>query len=87
VLADDLLGPVALDPLRSGVPGGHMSLRVEEEDGIVLHIRDEVLKLLFAGAQSLFRPLLPFDFNLQWSAGRSHSVPSAAYGVALRLTS
>src|SRR5689334_9465556 len=35
VLADDLLRLVAFEPLRTGVPAGDMSRRVEEEDGVV----------------------------------------------------
>ena len=33
MLADDLLGAVALDPLRSGVPARHVSLRIQHDDG------------------------------------------------------
>src|SRR5205814_4104532 len=37
MLPDDLLSRVLLQPLRAGVPGCNASLRVEHEDGVVLH--------------------------------------------------
>ena len=46
VLADDLLGPVALDPLGPGVPGGDVALRVEHEDGVVGRPVDEQPELV-----------------------------------------
>ena len=41
VLADDLVGLVLLDPLGPGVPGGDVAVRVEHEDGVVLHALDQ----------------------------------------------
>ena len=41
MLADDLFGLEALDPLGAGVPAGHEALRVEHVDGVVDDRLDE----------------------------------------------
>src|SRR5213593_666138 len=46
VLADDLLGRVALDPPGARVPGEHPALAVEQEDRVVGHGLDEQPELL-----------------------------------------
>ncbi len=53
VLADDLLGPVALDALRPAVPGGDPALRVEHEDGVVLDALDHQAEAIFTEAEFL----------------------------------
>src|SRR6266568_419766 len=50
--ADDLVGVVALDPLRAFVPGHHYACRVEHEDRVVDDAGDEQSKLI---AKSLRR--------------------------------
>ena len=67
VLAEDFLGSVALDPLGTGVPADDVSPRIEQEDRVLPHVRDEVLKLLVGHPQGLFRPLPALDFRLQCS--------------------
>src|SRR5690606_9337232 len=42
VLADDLVGGIALDPFRADVPRPHVPARIEEEDGVIAHARDEL---------------------------------------------
>ena len=54
MLADDLVGAIALDALGARIPARHASLRVEHEDGVVLHCLDEQAKALLALAQQLF---------------------------------
>ena len=46
VLPDDLLGRVALDSLRTGVPGCDTAIRIEHEDRVVPDAIDENLELL-----------------------------------------
>lgn len=41
MLPDDLVGSVPLEPLRTRVPAQDKTLRVEREDGIVLHAFDK----------------------------------------------
>ena len=56
VLADDLVGLVALDPLGPGVPGGDVALRVEHEDGVVLDALDQQPEPLLAQPRASPRP-------------------------------
>src|ERR1700737_842656 len=51
---DDLPPPVSLDALRACVPGGHIPLWVEHEDGVVPNRLDQKTKHLLALADSLF---------------------------------
>src|SRR6266545_4128806 len=46
--SDDLLAPVALDPLRARVPTGHMAGGVEHEDPVVEHGFDHEPELVLA---------------------------------------
>ena len=59
VLADDLVGPVALDPLGPGVPGGDVPGRVEQEDGVVAHPLDQLVEVLLGPTLRLFGPHRP----------------------------
>src|SRR5262249_40251480 len=52
VLADDLLGPVALDALRPGVPRADVPLRVEEEDGVIPDLGNQLRELVLAGPRA-----------------------------------
>src|SRR5690606_24383362 len=54
VLADDLVLGVALDPFRPLVPAYDVSVRVEEEDGVILHRPDEQPETLLALAKLCF---------------------------------
>src|SRR5690606_29904893 len=62
MLADALARPVALDPLRAGVPAGDAAFDVEHEDRIIVHALDEHAELLRVlvesahGAGILVRP-------------------------------
>ena len=58
VLADDLVGGVALEPLGARVPRRHVAGRVENEDGVVLHRRDQQPEPLFASSQILVGSLV-----------------------------
>src|SRR5262249_36036464 len=51
VLADDLLGGVALDALGAGVPTGDDALGVEQENGVVLNAFDQETEAFLAQAQ------------------------------------
>src|SRR5262249_34433817 len=66
VLADDLVGAPALDPLGGGVPGLDVPGRVEHEDGVVGRALDEQAEPLLALAE-------PLDhlrwYRLVWSPG------------------
>src|SRR6185312_5423295 len=53
MLADDLVGGIALEALGSGVPRRNVSGRVENEDGVVLHRGDQKPKPLLASSQVL----------------------------------
>ena len=53
MLADDLVGAVALEALGAGVPGQDMPLRVEHEDRVVAHALDEQPEALLALQQTL----------------------------------
>src|SRR5688572_27404434 len=55
MLADDLVGAVALDALRAKVPRDDAAARVEHEDRVVPHALDEEPECLLARAQSLVR--------------------------------
>ncbi len=46
--ADDLVGPVALEPLGADVPAGHPAVGVEQEDGVVGDAGDEQAEPLLA---------------------------------------
>src|SRR2546430_1982663 len=59
MLADDLVRPVALDALRAVVPAGHIAVRIEHEDGVILHAVDEQAEHLLALAQALFVFAMP----------------------------
>src|SRR5204863_518661 len=55
MLADDLVGPVALDLLGAGVPAHHPAARVDHEDGVVVDAFDEEAETFFGwrGARAL----------------------------------
>jgi hypothetical protein len=53
VLADDLVGAVAVDALGAGVPGGDVALRIEHEDRVVEDAVDELAVALLALAQAI----------------------------------
>ncbi len=55
MLADDLLGAVALDPLGAGVPVGHDAARIEHIDRIVGDALNQQAEPLLALAQRLVR--------------------------------
>ena len=46
VLADDLTGPVALEPLGAGVPTHHLAGGIQQADRVILHRIDEQPELL-----------------------------------------
>ncbi|MEO8524359.1 MAG: hypothetical protein ABI460_06545 [Caldimonas sp.] len=54
MLPDDVCCRVALDALRTDVPGGDLAVDVEHEDRIFGHAFDEQAKPLFALAQGFF---------------------------------
>src|SRR6185436_8784041 len=54
VLADDLGGLVALDPLRTRIPAGHPPVWIEHEDRVVLHGLDHEAEAFLAAADVLF---------------------------------
>src|SRR5262249_53347291 len=49
VLADDLLGPVALDALGPRVPADHPPFGAQQEDGVVPGAFDQEAETLLAG--------------------------------------
>jgi hypothetical protein len=51
MLADDLASPVALDARGAGVPGSNVTLRVQEEDGVILDALDQQTKALLVPLQ------------------------------------
>src|SRR5690606_23308861 len=53
VLADDLLGGIALVDLGAEVPADHVALRVQHENGVVAHAFHQHAEALFALAQQL----------------------------------
>src|SRR5687767_8639411 len=59
VLADDLVGPVALDPLGPFVPRSDVATLVEQEDGVVLGPFDEEPETLLAAPQFFLGLLAP----------------------------
>src|SRR4051812_44308703 len=59
MLADDVLGLVALDALGPCVPGGDMPLRVEQEDGVIADSFNQQPKALLALAQGFLGLLSP----------------------------
>jgi hypothetical protein len=66
MLADNLLGLIALDPLGAGVPACHPSVETEHIDRVVGDPLDEQLKLLLATPQRRFgAPLLRFERLVQ----------------------
>src|SRR5947209_9623815 len=65
MLAEDLLGAIALDALGARVPARHMALPVEHEDGVVLRAFDQQSEALLAGVK--FRSALA-DLALQLAA-------------------
>src|SRR5262245_9967077 len=46
-LADKLLGAIALDPLRTGVPADDDAIWVEQKDCMVLDVRYQLGEMLF----------------------------------------
>jgi hypothetical protein len=55
VAADDLVGAVALDPLRATVPRRDVTARIEHEDGVVAHLldqQDEAVGALIVGCHT-----------------------------------
>ena len=50
MLADDLVDPIALDPLGAGVPADHPALGIEDEDPVVRHARRDQAEALLAVA-------------------------------------
>src|SRR6185295_19396403 len=53
VLADDLRGAVALDPLGAGVPGENVAVGIEHENGVVLDALHQKAKALIALSKRL----------------------------------
>src|SRR3954462_2110309 len=58
VLADDLVGGVALDGLGAGVPGLDDPVPVEGEDRVVANLGDQGPEALFAASQRLLESVL-----------------------------
>src|SRR5262249_38510734 len=54
VLSDDLLRAITVDALGADVPGLHEPVRIQHEDGEVLHALDEQTEALFRSAHALF---------------------------------
>src|SRR5262249_33277925 len=52
---DDLFGAVALEALGAWVPGLHVTVRVEHEDGVVANAVHQQLEALLAGQKVLLR--------------------------------
>ena len=50
MLADDLVDPIARDPLGAGVPADHPALGIEDEDPVVRHARRDQAEALLAVA-------------------------------------
>ena len=46
VLADDLLGAIALDALGSGIPTGNLAAGVEQDDSVVANVFHQQAKAL-----------------------------------------
>jgi hypothetical protein len=55
VLADDLLGFVALNPFGALVPGGNATVRIEKKNRVVFNVVDEQTKDFIALLQPGFR--------------------------------
>src|SRR5262249_35636650 len=45
VLANDFVGPVPFDALRTGIPAHHLSPAVQHDDGIILNLANHLAKL------------------------------------------
>src|SRR5260370_44649 len=73
VLADDLLGRVALDLLGAGVPGEDAALRVEPDDGVILDAGNDLIEMLLGAAQTL--ALLPVPGQLLGRGGNPGQIP------------
>src|SRR6185436_14102489 len=58
VLADDLVGAVALDALGAGVPGDHPARGIEHEDGVVPDAVHHQAEALVTQPEGLRRALL-----------------------------
>src|SRR6266516_598020 len=54
VLAENLVGTVLLDPLRTRVPAHHMPVAVEPKDGVILYAIDQQLE--FLSRRAIHRP-------------------------------
>ena len=78
VAADDLVGGVALQCLRAGVPAAHRAVHVEHEDGVVAHAVHQQPEALLAGAQFLLVALAlgevarDLDEAVELAAGPAH---------------
>src|SRR5439155_1995991 len=78
VAADDLLGGVALEALRALVPAHDPALRVEHEDGVILHALDEEAISFFGVSERLFTVLARGEVlddlrvALELASGRAH---------------
>ena len=57
MLANDLFGPVAFDPLRPGVPGDDVPLRVEQKDGVVPDVSNKLGEFLLGVLKALLSPI------------------------------
>src|SRR6185312_13523328 len=58
MLADDLVGKIALDALRTGVPARDAPRAVEHEDRVVGHALHQPAELLLGAADPLVGPAL-----------------------------
>src|SRR5205823_5475609 len=77
VLADDLLGRIALEPLGPSIPGGDHALWVEHEDGVVPNPLDQQAETLFAQAKFLLGlfPIRKVSRDLQEAPNLAGIVP------------
>src|SRR5580700_470499 len=58
MLSDDLIGTITLDPLRSHVPSGNFTSRIEHENRVIVCVLHKQAKALLSLTQRRFRLLL-----------------------------
>src|SRR5918994_3769258 len=73
--ADNILGFIAADPLRSDVPADYIALGIKHKDAVIDHPGHQQSKPFVAASQQLLRP-----FSLANVADRTHG-KSAFIGV------
>ena len=69
MLTNDFVGRIALDPLRTGIPGHNMTISIKHYNGVVGEVLDhEPERFSYIGQRRCFRARV-LHSRLRWAQG------------------